>query len=181
MRAIPTALADSLINQNHLRGIRQFAALATPSQFGGTALHIDNRGDTIDIFQLFLDIYDGAAMINFGIFCPCDTAWERFWLIGHNRNIAHAFGGKLGGYHPWRLAATDSLTTGHGNRAIIENLEGDIDPRGNRSADAKIAGMGIGTITHILKTMRMAGKWRAANPEGTLAAHLRIVGDGVRC
>ena len=70
-------------------------------------------------------------------------------------------------------ALSDRLTTGHGNRIVVQNLVSDVDASGNALADGQDAAVKISTITDVGKHVFFVAEVLLANPRRALTPHLR--------
>src|SRR5262249_15562496 len=75
-------------------------------------------------------------------------------------------------------AAFDRLPTGERDRIVEENLESDVDLRGDGRADGEAAGMLIGAIADVLKDVPAHRKGRLADPIGALRTHMGVAFGG---
>ena len=64
------------------------------------------------------------------------------------------------------------LAAGHGDGVIIQNLVGHVRAGGDRGADGKAAGMGVGAVAEIDKDVRFVRRPVLADPGDAFAAHL---------
>ena len=69
------------------------------------------------------------------------------------------------------------MPAGHGDRVVVENLVGDIDPGRDRRAYRQQARVEVGTVAQVLKYVLVIGERRLAEPGRTFATHLGK-GDG---
>ena len=69
-------------------------------------------------------------------------------------------------------AAVERLAAGHGDRVVVEDLEGHVDAGRPRRADGQAARVDVGAVAQVLEHVRGLGERRLADPVGALAAHL---------
>ena len=98
-------------------------------------------------------------------------------LVADHRDSAHPLGVELAGdLRDGDLAlhhcALDRLSSGHGDRAVGQNLVGDVDVGGDRRANRQQPRVKVGAVAQVLEDVRRFGERRLADPVGPLAAHL---------
>src|SRR5262249_9622090 len=165
--------ANQFVNDHAPVRIRISAALAPTALLGGTGLVIDQHRDAGNLRELRLYLVEVVTMMDREAFRPVLVAVVLAWLIGDNHDALGAFGGDLARNHRYVEAAIIGLAAGHRDRVVVEDLVGDVDARGDRSADRLVAGMVIGAVAGVLEPVGALGERRLADPIGALAAHLR--------
>ena len=90
----------------------------------------------------------------------------------------HALGGELARDLRRRDRAVhrlafDRLAAGHRDRAVDEQLVGDVHTRRHGGADREQARVEVGAVAHVLEDVRHRGEGRLADPVGALGTHLR--------
>ena len=71
-----------------------------------------------------------------------------------------------------------ALTSGHGDRVIVQDLVGHGRASGQGSTDRLHAGVVVGAVTEVLEHVAPFGKRRLADPVGPFAPHMSV-SDGL--
>ena len=92
-------------------------------------------------------------------------------ILGRDQDVADPVGQQ--GPHDLRHGdPTDRiLAAGHGDRAVVEQLVGDVDTGRDRSLDGQLTGVEERAVAEVLQEVRPFDERRHADPLGTLAAH----------
>ena len=173
---IAAALADQLVDDHALVGVRVGAALAPPALLGGAGLVVEQERDAGGRGQFALDGVELVAMVQRRAGRPLRARRIFAGVVADDGDALHALGRDLpchlvGREMPFRL-----LAAGHGDGVVVEQLVGEGNAGGDGPADRERAGMGIGAVAEILEDMAALRERRLADPVGAFAAHLGEAG-----
>ena len=168
---IAAALAYIGVDKDAFIRVYPFAALAQAAALGCAGLIIDNGRHARALAHLPLH------QIQIGARVQADPlgqgfALEFFGFICDQRNGAHTFGADLVDHRQRVNLAIYGLATRHGNKAVMQQLIGDIGLGRYSRPNGHHTGMEIGAIAHIGEDMLFIGKGKLAQPRRPLAAHL---------
>ena len=94
-------------------------------------------------------------------------------LVGDDGDLAHALGfEQAGDRRHVEIAGLHLLAAGHGDRVVVEDLEGDVGAGRDGGADRQRARVVEGAVADVLEDMRARAERRLAEPGRALAAHL---------
>ncbi len=174
LAAIAAALADLRVDHHPRRRIVHQPALAPAPLLGGAGLIVDQHRGARHLAQLALDLVQLVAMADRD--AGREAGIERIFvrLIGHDHDLDGPFSRDLAADLGHGQRAVHGLAAGHGDRIVVEDLEGDVDAGGDRGADRHDAGMVVGAIADVLEDMVALGERRLADPARPLAAHLGV-------
>ena len=125
-RAIATIFTNARIDRDAAIGARRQIALALAAAFGGAFLIIDDDGDALHRAQFLLHRIKPRTMMKANRAGDQRIAAMPVWIVGDNLNAPHTFAMQLRGDVGYINLAFRGLASGHGNRAIHQNLESDI-------------------------------------------------------
>ena len=171
--AIAAALADQLVDDHPLVGVGERAALAAAALLGGAGLVIDQSGDARHLAQPALHGVELVAMED--AHAGREAGAERILarLVGDDGDLLHALGFEQpGDRRHVEVAGLHLLAAGHGDRVVVEDLEGDVGAGGHGGAHRQRARMVEGAVADILEHVRARAERRLAQPGRALAAHL---------
>ncbi len=178
----PQPFADFFADQVALRDIGILAPLAQAFALGGTGLFVDDHrhaGMGADIALHGIELVAMMKCGDRGIVRALPMARQ---ILGHQRNALHAFGMDLAGDIRRGDAAVetlplDRLTTGHRDRAVDQDLVGDVAAGRDIGADREQPGMKIRAVAEILEYVLTLHERRLPDPRRPLAAHV-VHADG---
>ena len=173
---IAAALADQLVDDHALVGVRVGAALASAALLGGAGLVVEQERDTGDRGQFALDGVEFVAMVQRRAGRPLRARRIFAWVVADHGDAGDALGRDLPRHLVRREMALGLLAAGHGDRVVVEQLVGKGDAARDGPADSERAGMGIGAVAEILEDMAALRERRLADPVRAFAAHLGEAG-----
>ena len=171
---ITTPFTDQLIDHDTHSGIDHGAALATTTFFSGTGLVINDDRTTLDLPKLTLNGIQFIAVVNCHSFGKCNPV-VFFGFVGDHLNFDGTFSTHALcnlNYRVTFCAFTHTLSTSHGNRIVVQNFVGDVDPGSDALTNGQNAAVKISAITDIGENMFFIAEMLLANPGRSLAAHL---------
>ncbi len=176
LAAVAAALADALVDPDPLLRLHLLAALAGAALLGGALLVVDQDGDALDLRQLLLGGEQLGAVAQLGDRRQPDPLVAAR-VLGGDDDPAHALELEPARQVRDRELALDRLAAGHRDVLVVEQLVGDVHPRGDRRAHRQRARVVEGAVAQVLDEVAVVGERRLADPLGALAAHLREPGD----
>ena len=177
LAAVAAALADRLVDEHSRVGLGHLAALAVAPQLGRTRLVIDQDRAALDLAQHALRLVHAVAVPDVGAGSELGIGGVLGGVVGDHHHLGHALGvhraGQLGHGH----AAVDVLAARHGDRAVVEDLVGDVGAGGHGLAQRQRAGVVVGAVADVLKPVLHRHERRCADPLAAFAAHLSRAAD----
>jgi len=125
--AIATAFAHELVDDHALVGIREFATFAAAALFRSAGLIVDKSSNTGDGREFALNSVQLVTVINFHPLGEIDVLRIFPRLVGDEDNTLYVFCRDLPCDIVDREAALVTLTAGHRDRVVKQDLVGDID------------------------------------------------------
>ena len=171
---ITTPFTDQLIDHDTHSGIDHGAALATTTFFSGTGLVINDDRTAFDFSELTLNGIQFIAVVNSYSFGKCNPV-VFLGFVGNHLNFDGTFctHALCNLNHRMTFCAfTHTLSTGHGNRIVVQNFVGDVDPGSNALTNGQNAAVKISPITDVGKHMFFIAEMLLTNPGCSFAAHL---------
>ena len=173
--AVAARLADPMVDDDPLCRRRQRAPLAEPPILRSAGLVVDEHRDPADLGEQLLRLDDPR---------PVPDPNGAGVVVGH-RNAAIALD-VIGGHDHAPHAVTDQdpgdvrdaqltdrvLPTGHGDRAVVQQLVGDVDARGDRRLDGELARVEERTVAQVLDEVLAVDEGGHPDPLRALTAHL---------
>ena len=98
-------------------------------------------------------------------------------VIGGDHDAADSLGAQQVQDPGQRHLPDRVLTAGHGDRAVVQQLQGHIDAGGHQRAHGQRAGVEERAVAEVLHQVALADERAHAYPVRALAAHLRGAGD----
>src|SRR5690606_5273326 len=114
-RAVATAFADEIVDEDALLRVGEGAALAPAALLGGAGLVIDEDRDAFHLAQLALDAIQLVAVLHRRAGRPFGPDGVLVRLIAHDDDPLHALVEDLLGDLPRRELAFHRLSAGHGD------------------------------------------------------------------
>ncbi|MCG3190125.1 MAG: hypothetical protein LKCHEGNO_02736 [Burkholderiaceae bacterium] len=172
-RAVATAFADVLVDEDAPRRIRQLALLAPAALLGGAGLLVDQHRHTLDLAQPALHRVERLARVELGARrkAPVVAAVLGDVVTDHH-HLLDALALDLARDAVDADRAVDRLAAGHRHRVVEQDLVGDGRLRRHRLADRQVARVPVGAVAEVLEHVRHLGEHRVADPVDALAAHL---------
>ena len=172
--AVAASLADQVVDQHPARRIDHLAALAPPAFLCRAGLVVDHDGHAADRAQFLLHPVQRLPVLDLRARRQAAMGRVLLRLVAHDDDFLHALRMHLQGDRLRRQRAVQRLATGHGDRVVEQDLEGDVALRRDAGADRQQAGMVIGAVAHILEDMVGFHEGFLADPVQTLAAHMAV-------
>ena len=172
--AIAAALAHQFVDDHPLCRVDGRTTLAAAAFFGGAGLVVDEGGGAGDLAQLALDVVEQVTVQDPRVAGDLQTR-ILFGLVGHDHHLGHALGPQALGDLRHAMAfgpLTHRLAAGHGDRVVVEDLVGDVHPRGHGLADGHQPAVEVGAVAQVGEDVAIGGEGLLANPGHALAAHL---------
>ncbi len=176
LTAVAAALADPLVDRHPPGGVGQVALLAQPPLLGRALLVVDEHRHAGDRGQLALGVLQRRPVAHLGDARQPDTPVAP-GLVGGDDDPAHPLGLQPAGQVGHRQGRGDRLPARHRDRAVVEQLVGDVDARADRGPDRERAAVVEGAVAQVLEDVRGVGERRLADPLRALAAHLGQAGE----
>ncbi|MPM97631.1 hypothetical protein SDC9_144806 [bioreactor metagenome] len=124
--AVATALANLGVDEGaHLR-VGPLAALAQAPAFGGAGLVVDQHGSAMHLTQLSLHAIQLAAMVYRHVGRQAQRL-NTLQIFRGNDDVTHPFRLELLNHLGHRYLAIDRLSAGHRDKAVDQQLVGDVD------------------------------------------------------
>ena len=172
---IATAFTHQLIDHHANGRINHGAALAATALFSSACLVINNDSTTFYFAQFTLNGIEFITMMDQHTFSQSNAVVLFGFICDHFDHdgtfCTHALC-NLNNAVPFS-AFSDTLTTRHGNRIVVQNFVGDVDASSNTLADGQDAAVKISAIANVGKNMVFVAEMLLANPRRSLSAHLR--------
>ena len=171
--AIAAAFADVLVDHQAQRRLFQLAARTLAALLGGALLIVDDDRDAGDLFQLAQHVRQIVAIAH-GRRCPPASRRAYFSRSSASTTVlrtpsASSFRVRSGiGQRARRL-----LAARHRDRAVVENLVGDVDARRHAGGNRHRARVEVRAVADVLENVLPLDERRHADPRRALAAHVR--------
>ena len=172
--AVATSLADVLVDHDPGRRRLDRAPLAAPAKLGGAALVVDEDRDAGNVPQLTLHCVEFVAMFDAAVRSEALVLVVLVGVVGDHDDALDALGLERTGEVGHGLGAGRVLTTGHGDGAVVEDLEGDVGAGRDRLANGQRTRVCVRAVAEVLEAMVFVDERGHADPLHALAAH---VGD----
>ena len=170
--AVAAALADKLVDDDALVRIGELVALAAAPLLGCAGLVVDQHSKARHIGEPRLHRHQLVAMMDRDAGRPIGTRRILLRLVGDDDDLLRTFRRDLPRDDRHGEAAVVALPAGHRDRVVEQDLVGDVDAGGGRSADRQIAGVIVGAVAEVLEDVVALGERRLADPVRALAAHV---------
>ncbi len=171
--AVAAALADAGVDHHPLRALRRLAPLATAPELGGAGLVVDDGRHAGCALKAPLHLEQFLAGMDPGVARPFGTDRIFSGLVRHHRDLDHPLGlEQAGDAGHGERADLHLLAAGHGDRVVVEDLEGDVGARSDRGAHGQGTGVEEGAVADVLEDVPPLHEGRLAEPGGALATHL---------
>ena len=171
--AVAAAFAHPLVDDDSLGRLDHDAALAVTPLLRRALLIVDQHGGACHLGQHLLRLDDALAVPHLDPVGELD-ALVLVAVVGGDDDLGHALGqqplGQLGDGH----GAGRILAAGHGHRAVVEDLVGDVGLGRISGADAQRTGVGEGAVAEVLGEVLDVDERLDADPLHALAAHLGV-------
>jgi len=171
-RTITATLAHQRIDEHPAGRGGHFAPLAAAAFFGGADLVIDQSGHPLGGAQLLLHGGQILARAQGDAGGKPRHAAVPAEIVRHHDDPRHTFIRQLAGDLRHGKSVFRMLAAGHGNRVVIQQLVGNIEPHRHGGANGEQAGMVIGAIAQIRENMGHVGKGGDSGPAHALSAHM---------
>src|SRR5690606_14824515 len=149
--AVAAALADELVDDDALVGIRELALLAPAPLLGRAGLVVDQRGDAGDAGKLALYRLELVAVVEGDARRPRDGCRIFVRLVRDEGDALDAFGPHLPRDHVHREVALVVLAARHGDGIVEQDLVGDVGLRRDGPAQGEDARVVVGAVAEVLE------------------------------
>ena len=171
--AIAASLAHGLVDHHPAGRFFQDAPLSQPAGLGGAALVVDQHRHTRGPAQLLLHPHHVLARADADTGGEGGVASVASDVVGADGDGADALGGQRPGQGRNIHEAGHVLATGHGNRRVVEQLEGDMNAGGHAGPDGQAARVAERPVAQVLKQVPVAHKRSQPDPMGSFGSHRR--------
>ena len=148
------------------------APLALPALLGRALLVVDEHGHAGRVPQQDLGLVEPVPAPQLGALGQRGAVGVALRVVAAHDDAAHALGGHRLGELGHADHAGHVLAAGHGHRAVVEDLVGDVDARGHRGPHRQAGRVEERPVADVLEDVGPVGERRPADPGGALAAHL---------
>ncbi len=134
-------------------GVATQPALAGPPRLGGTRLVVDQHRDAVDLGQRLLRLDQAFATPHLGPVGQLDprgTARASSVVMMIRRDPLGAGSCATVATGSWPFGV---LAAGHRDRAVVEQLVGDVDPGRDRRLDRQLPRVEVGPVAEVLEEM----------------------------
>ena len=172
--AVAAAFADGGVDQ-HARGRRRGVggALALAPRLGGAGLLVDQHRQPAQLAQLALHRVERVAVVHRRARRQAGVGAVARRVVADDGDAARAFGRDLARDLRHRRRALGHLAAGHRDRAVDQDLVGDVDAGSGGGADRQQPAVLVGAVAEVLEHVAGAAERRDADPVGAFTTHVR--------
>ena len=178
-RAVAAALADGLVDHHPPGRLLELAPLAQPPGLGRALLVVDQHRDARLAAQLLLHLEHVLAWPHRHSGSEVRMPPVPVDVVGAHRDGADALGRQRPGQRRHVHQPGDVLATGHGDRRVVEQLEGDVDAGRDARPHGQAARVAERAVAQVLEQVAVADERREPDPVRALGAHRRGRHEGL--